>query len=459
MGREVTRSSFRGLLLLAVFLAVPGPAGADLRAPVERHPRHEVPAAPGGGQVVPQGIIIPGFRVNAATAQVRVVEVDETSATYLFTGTITVAGKGIVRYRWIRSNNPLPPVESVVFDGSGTKSVTSRWQLGLGAAPHEAWKVLQIEEPNKLRSNEVRVTVPQRGFRVTRVDVTVAPGQAAYAGPCPTTFTFNGTISVEGSGTVKYRWVRSDGGKGPVKELSFGWVKSFPVEAAQWKRDGAPGSFSSGWMNLEILYPNVLYPPGEGMPTAVYGSPTAYRFTMKCESSSTPRKLQLKGWSSGPFVTYHFPFTWRERVRENSPGEGYHELHSLFAKVKVRNASVKSIPADHARLLVYSARTFGAWDEVPPPAPGDLHCYMYDRWVCLDQPFPLDLAPGQETEINLKSTIAIPVEWCSGWPKWVIRGKTLVYLVAVVYDPEAMQLTRSEWLRWALPEGNIDSCR
>jgi hypothetical protein len=294
-------------------VTLPRPPGvAPIALPTLSPPPARVPVAPlpprgvapvaittPSPQVVPQGIIIPGFRVIGVTAEAHLTTMDTQRAQFGFTGRITVSGRGIVKYRWLRCDGAIAPVESVVFEASGTKEVTSTWLLGRTDSSHEQCKILQVEEPNSFRSNEARFTVPALGFRVTRVEVHVRP-QPTFDGVCPTTFEFTAAITVEGTGVVKYRWVRSDGGKGPVKNLIVGWPGTISPESEHWKRDGVAGSTSNGWMNIEILFPNPMYPPDTGAPSAVYGTLAAYRYTMTCRSSSTPSKVELTGWSAPP---------------------------------------------------------------------------------------------------------------------------------------------------------------
>jgi serine/threonine protein kinase len=58
-------------------------------------------------------------------------------------------------------------------------------------------------------------------FKVTTADLTVNP--PLYIGSCAThvKFTFKGTITTNGAGTVVYHFVRSDGAQGPVYSLVF----------------------------------------------------------------------------------------------------------------------------------------------------------------------------------------------------------------------------------------------
>ena len=56
------------------------------------------------------------------------------------------------------------------------------------------------------------------------IDVTfvaLSPDRLSWAGACPVTVTFRGTVEVDGPGTVGVQWVRSDGVKTATTMLMF----------------------------------------------------------------------------------------------------------------------------------------------------------------------------------------------------------------------------------------------
>jgi hypothetical protein len=68
-----------------------------------------------------------------------------------FFGEITVNKPGVVKYKWIRSDRAIAPVQTLGFRTPGTKRVTSYWQIG---APGEHWEAIEILAPNKMKSNK-----------------------------------------------------------------------------------------------------------------------------------------------------------------------------------------------------------------------------------------------------------------------------------------------------------------
>lgn len=82
-----------------------------------------------------------------------------------------------------------------------------------------------------------------------RPHLTVEP--ARHEGPCPVTLTFESEILPPPlPGPVKYRFVRSDGGQGPIQELKF-WTPQKKKVSTTWTLSGD----YAGWVQLRILSP------------------------------------------------------------------------------------------------------------------------------------------------------------------------------------------------------------
>jgi serine/threonine protein kinase len=86
-------------------------------------------------------------------------------------------------------------------------------------------------------------------FEVTQLEASVEPG--SYNGVCPRLFTFTGQITVIGSGTVTYRWERSDGASSAEQALIFDGPGTKIVNTT-WNL-GADGTH---WQRLHVLSPN-----------------------------------------------------------------------------------------------------------------------------------------------------------------------------------------------------------
>lgn len=92
--------------------------------------------------------------------------------------------------------------------------------------------------------------VPPSGFRI--VDVTLDADPATYNGACPAMIRFSGRISVTGgSGTVTYKFLRSDGAIAPIQTLRFTGPGSQSVTTS-WQL----GISYDGWEQIQILTPS-----------------------------------------------------------------------------------------------------------------------------------------------------------------------------------------------------------
>ena len=70
-----------------------------------------------------------------------------------FRGTITMDGRGTVRYTFERSDGATAPVYTLFFPTAGTKEVSTTWTLGRSYSGYEKLKVLA---PNRVDSAEAR---------------------------------------------------------------------------------------------------------------------------------------------------------------------------------------------------------------------------------------------------------------------------------------------------------------
>src|SRR5712692_72933 len=77
-----------------------------------------------------------------------------------------------------------------------------------------------------------------------------------YSGACPVSINFSGRISAVGSGTVSYRFIRSDGASAPIQTLTFTGSASQDVSET-WTLGGA-GTRYSGWEAIRIVDPNAM---------------------------------------------------------------------------------------------------------------------------------------------------------------------------------------------------------
>ncbi|MEW6130188.1 MAG: CARDB domain-containing protein [Acidobacteriota bacterium] len=176
-----------------------------------------------------------------------------------FSGSITVNGRGTVKYTFARSDGATGPVFTLNFDRAGTKPVETTWTLGGAALPtFTGWEAIRILSPKPMMSNKAGFTLTcQRAepFRVTAARLSASPQR--YEGHCPGIIKFPGTITANGKGTVKYTFLRSDNATAPVFTLVFDEPGTKPVQTT-WTLGGATLKTYSGWEAIKILSPNVM---------------------------------------------------------------------------------------------------------------------------------------------------------------------------------------------------------
>lgn len=93
-------------------------------------------------------------------------------------------------------------------------------------------------------------------FTVTKVEASVA-GASNVSAKCPHLFNFNGIITVNMPGTVKYTWLRNDGATSPVQTLQFTEPGSKTVSTS-WTLGGAGQNYNNRWQQLKIVEPSEM---------------------------------------------------------------------------------------------------------------------------------------------------------------------------------------------------------
>ena len=92
-------------------------------------------------------------------------------------------------------------------------------------------------------------------FQVSNISVDVSADPSHYEGSCKDKleFTFTATVTLEKSGTVIYKWLRSDGTETTPQTLSFAEAGTKTVSAI-WQPDFKDLEFS-GWQKMKISTP------------------------------------------------------------------------------------------------------------------------------------------------------------------------------------------------------------
>ncbi len=230
----------------------------------------------------PTATFSPVFNVTNVTAFVSPLSSNTCPTNFTFNGTITTNGAGSVTYQWVRSDGVLLPPVVLPFASAGTQNVAPL--IWTANANMTAWAQLQVLSPNNIASAPATFTLscgaspsptftptstgtptltptPSQtvpSFLVTNVTSSVSPTSSTT---CPQVFTFNGDITVMGTGNVTYQWERSDGSFSPVKVLTFLVPGTQSAAPEPWTISGPPPFNFSGWGQLHVLTPNIKSSP------------------------------------------------------------------------------------------------------------------------------------------------------------------------------------------------------
>ena len=94
-------------------------------------------------------------------------------------------------------------------------------------------------------------------FQALGVTAAVAPTSSVACSPTQTTFNFSATITTNATGTVTYKWERSDGAIASEKTEVFSEAGSKTVSTT-WTITRTSGQTYNGWQRVKILFPNSI---------------------------------------------------------------------------------------------------------------------------------------------------------------------------------------------------------
>lgn len=125
-------------------VATPAPAAAPAQTPV-------APAQPTSGFRVIEVLVHATPQNITADCPQQIVFTARISA---------VGGAGLVSYKWLRNDGASAPVETLQFDGPGSKSIETTWQLGgPGSSYKDFWQQIEVFDPVSFLSNKAFFTL------------------------------------------------------------------------------------------------------------------------------------------------------------------------------------------------------------------------------------------------------------------------------------------------------------
>jgi hypothetical protein len=96
----------------------------------------------------------------------------------------------------------------------------------------------------------------RKDFRVT--EAFLKADDARLSGPCPLKATFNGYITTNGPGIVKYTFTRNDGATAPIYQMEFTEAGRQAVSTDWTLGDASALPHYEGWQVIKILSPNEM---------------------------------------------------------------------------------------------------------------------------------------------------------------------------------------------------------
>lgn len=216
------------------------------------------PAASAASSAAPQGPRVSVAKVKAVPARAT----RACPTTVGFSAVVAVSKKGVVRYRWVRSDGTRSAIRTLRAKRAGKVTVRDRQTFDRSASGWQAVQVIGRKGLSAKARFNVTCKGPAREWTVGDV-LPAAPGKpliavaalearpAMYRGSCPTTVTFSGTIQVSRTpATVRYQWIDSATGESAPRTLTFaaGGPRSKQIGLHL-----GVGSSVRGWKAIRVL--------------------------------------------------------------------------------------------------------------------------------------------------------------------------------------------------------------
>jgi len=163
---------------------------------------------------------------------------------YFTASPTTIYAGNLVTLSWNVSN-----ATSISID-NGVGTVPSSGSISVYPATSTNYTITAYNSAGaSSKSAYVFVNAGQSSFSV--IGVTASVDQPSFSGACPVHFYSQAVITVNGPGTVLYRWENSDGESNPTQSLNFSSAGAQTVNTG-WEIDSS-GSY---WVRVHILSPN-----------------------------------------------------------------------------------------------------------------------------------------------------------------------------------------------------------
>jgi serine/threonine protein kinase len=169
--------------------------------------------------------ITPSFKAVANVTPAATSSKCTAPASFTFSGTVTAADSGTVKYQWVYSSGKTGPVQTVSFAGAGHKTVSG------GTVKTEksgnGWAEIKMISPDEQTSNEATYTLMCSGSSgsssagIGASAFVQAPAGQVTCGSTPPDLTATGSLTAPKAEKVTYYWAQSDGENSGPQTLTF----------------------------------------------------------------------------------------------------------------------------------------------------------------------------------------------------------------------------------------------
>jgi hypothetical protein len=197
------------------------------------------------------------LRITARLAANPVSYSGNCPAVIKFEGEISVSAPCTVQYKFLRSDGATDTImKSLVFEGPGSKPVSTTWTLGGPGLPNYAgWEAIDVIAPVHVESNKAVFKMQCQAAGQQRITARLAAIPTSYSGNCPAVIKFEGVISASAPCTVQYKFLRSDNATDTImKSLVFEGPGTKPVSTT-WTLGGPSLPSYEGWEAIQVISP------------------------------------------------------------------------------------------------------------------------------------------------------------------------------------------------------------
>lgn len=138
-----------------------------------------------------------------------------------------------VQYRFLRSDGALSPISTMVFDGNGSKNVSTSWTPGEPSLPaYSGWQSIKILYPREAESNKASFSIACRAEPPKKPDLVIRSFGLKEWGKCePNHVIFAFQVTVANIGTAASPAIPGKALVQAMDQHGNGWGNGVPLNA------------------------------------------------------------------------------------------------------------------------------------------------------------------------------------------------------------------------------------